>query len=121
MEAVNNDLVTKLQEMQAETENLLRKTIEYRRQVPQMIKERFAEESGKVLEQVERSLKGAIEVGKEDLELCNVDRSIKTNFYSNKLSSGLSHLTQLESVRYWNIVGITNKTFIFIVDSGCGG
>lgn len=99
MEAVNNDLVTKLQEMQVENENLLSKTIEYRRQVPQIIKEAFASESGQAIEQVERELlQSSIELRKEDLDLCNVDRSIKPNFYSNKLSSGLSHLTQLESV-----------------------
>ncbi len=98
MEAVNNDLVTKLQEMQIENENLLSKTIEYRRQVPQIIKEAFASESGQAIEHVERELQSSIELRKEDLNLCNVDRSIKPNFYSNKLSSGLSHLTQLESV-----------------------
>lgn len=103
MEAVNNDLVTKLQEMQAENENLLQKTIEYRRQVPQIIKEAFAIDIGKVVGETERELQAAIELRKEDLDLCNVDRSIKPNFYSNKLSSGLSHLTQLESVN--------NRTF----------
>lgn len=98
IEAVNNDLVTKLQEMQAETENLLKKTIQYRRQVPQIMKQVYIEESGEFVKEIEEDLKEKIEFGKEDLELCNLDRSIKPNFYSNKLSSGLSHLTHLESV-----------------------
>lgn len=101
MEAVNNDLVTKLQEMQAETENLLTRTIEYRRTVPQLIKEAYLAESSATLKQIEEQVVGsgsAIELSKEDLELCNLDRSIKPTFYANKLSSGLSHLTQLQSV-----------------------
>jgi hypothetical protein len=99
IEALNNDLVTKLQEMQAETENLLNRTIEYRRQVPQMMKQVYIEQSGGIVKEIEEELKEKIELSKEDLELCNLDRSIKPNLYSNKLSSGLSHLTQLESVK----------------------
>lgn len=98
MEAVNNDLVTKLQELQSETENLLHRTIEYRRQVPQIIKEAYIKESGEELEGIKRELGKEVQLGKEDVELCNIDRGIKPNFYSNKLSSGLSHLTQLQSV-----------------------
>ena len=98
MEAVNNDLVTKLQEMQSETENLLHRTIEYRRQVPQIIKEAYIKESSEELEGIKRELGKEVQLGKEDVELCNIDRGIKPNFYSNKLSSGLSHLTQLQSV-----------------------
>lgn len=98
MEALNNDLVTKLQEMQAETENLLNRTIEYRHQVPQIMKQVYIEESGEIVKEVEEKLMEKVEMSKEDLELCNLDRSIKPNFYSNKLSSGLSHLTQLEAV-----------------------
>lgn len=85
--------------MQAETENLLNRTIEYRRQVPQIMKQVYIEQSGEVFKEIEEELKEKIEMNKEDLELCNLNRSIKPNFYSNKLSSGLSHLTQLESVR----------------------
>lgn len=99
MEAVNNDLVTKLQDLQAETETLLHRTIEYRRQVPQIVKEAFVKESGKNYEGIQREIERDVQLGKEDVELCNVDRGIKPNFYSNKLSSGLSHLTQLQSVR----------------------
>lgn len=106
MEAVNNDLVTKLQEMQAETETLLSRTIEYRRHVPQIVKAAFIEESGKEIEVIQRELEKEVRLGKEDVDLCNVDRGIKPNFYSNKLSSGLSHLTQLQSVSNWE--GICN-------------
>ena len=101
MEALNNDLVAKLQEMQAETENLLTRTIEYRRQVPQVMKQAYMEHGEDIVKEVEESLKEKIELSKEDLDLCNLDRSIKPNFYSNKLSSGLSHLTQLESVKHY--------------------
>lgn len=100
MDALNNDLVNKLQEMQAETENLLTRTIEYRRQVPQIMKQAYIEQGEEVVKEVEEALKEKIELSKEDLDLCNLDRSIKPNFYSNKLSSGLSHLTQLESVKH---------------------
>ena len=99
MEAVNNELVTKLQEMQVETENLLRRTIEYRRQVPQIVKEAYIKQSGGEIEVIQRELGKEIQLGKDDVELCNIDRGIKPNFYSNKLSSGLSHLTQLQSVK----------------------
>ena len=85
--------------MQAETENLLNRTIEYRRQVPEIMKKVYIEQSGEILKEIDDELKEKIEFNKEDLELCNLDRSIKPNFYSNKLSSGLSHLTQLESVK----------------------
>lgn len=99
MEPVNNDLVTKLQEMQAETENLLNRTIEYRCQVPQMVKATFVEQNGRFLEAVEEDFNDKFELKTEDLEICSsIDRSIKPNFYSNKLSSGLSHLVQLQSV-----------------------
>lgn len=119
MEALNNDLVTKLQEMQAETENLLTRTIEYRRQVPQIMKQVYIEESEEIVKEVEESLKEKIELSKEDLELCNLDRSIKPNFYSNKLSSGLSHLTQLESVKHH--LSLYLYLFLFLVYSGCRG
>lgn len=98
MEAVNNDLVTKLQEMQAETENLLNRTIEYRRNVPQTLKEAYILDCQQSFEEIERVASCKIELSKEDLELANFDKNIKPNFYSNKLSSGLSHLTQLQTV-----------------------
>lgn len=127
MEVVNNDLVTKLQEMQAETENLLRRTIEYRRHVPQIIKEAYIKETGVTLGKIEKDLEGEIELGKEDVELCNVDRGIKPNFYSNKLSSGLSHLTQLQSVKNikinFELIKILKliNTYLHLVNSGCCG
>ena len=99
MEAVNNELVTKLQEMQAETENLLCRTIQYRREVPKIVKSDFIKESGEIIEKVEKELNISVDLNKEDLDLCDLDLSIKPNFYSNKLSSGLSHLTQLQSVK----------------------
>lgn len=103
MEAVNTDLVTKLQEMQAETENLLSRTIEYRRQVPQAVKEAFNKETENLLQEIEETEgKIAIELSEDDLKLCQLgeegEQLIKPNFYSNKLSSGLSHLVQLQSV-----------------------
>lgn len=105
--------------MQAETENLLNRTIEYRRQVPQMMKQVYIEESGEAVKEIEKELKEKIELNKEDLELCNLDRSIKPNFYSNKLSSGLSHLTQLESVRsnqkYFYIINFIYLLFIYYI------
>lgn len=99
--------------MQAETENLLNRTIEYRRQVPQIMKQVYIKESGQNLKDVGEELKEKIEFSKEDLELCNLDRSIKPNFYSNKLSSGLSHLTQLESVRRSVILIDIYNLFLF--------
>ena len=99
MEAVNNDLVAKLQEMQVETENLLRRTIEYRRQVPQIVKNAYINDSRNSIEEIQKELEKEVHLGKEDVELCNIDRGIKPNFYSNKLSSGLSHLTQLQLVK----------------------
>jgi RNase adaptor protein for sRNA GlmZ degradation len=103
MEAVNTDLVTKLQEMQAETENLLSRTIEYRRQVPQAVKEAFNKETENLLQEIEETEgKSAVELSEDDLKLCQLgeegEQLIKPNFYSNKLSSGLSHLVQLQSV-----------------------
>lgn len=103
MEAVNTDLVTKLQEMQAETENLLSRTIEYRRQVPQAVKEAFNKETENLLQEIEETEgKSAVEFSEDDLKLCQLgeegEQLIKPNFYSNKLSSGLSHLVQLQSV-----------------------
>lgn len=103
MEAVNTDLVTKLQEMQAETENLLSRTIEYRRQVPQAVKEAFNKETENLLQEIEETEgKSAVELSEDDLKLCQLgeegEQIIKPNFYSNKLSSGLSHLVQLQSV-----------------------
>ena len=125
MEAVNNDLVTKLQELQSETENLLHRTIEYRRQVPQIIKEAYIKESGEELEGIKRELGKEVQLGKEDVELCNIDRGIKPNFYSNKLSSGLSHLTQLQSVNKNNklrcIINLFLSCSLFLVNSGCRG
>lgn len=104
MEAVNTDLVTKLQEMQSETENLLRRTIEYRRQVPKSIKEAFSKEAGSLIDEIERTEHSSVELSEEDLKICQLSgeesNMIKPNFYSNKLSSGLSHLVQLQSVKY---------------------
>ena len=99
MESVNENLVTKLQELQAETENLLRRTIQHRRQVPKVLKSSFVNQSAKFVGEIEKELEGEVEISKEDIELCKLDSSIKPNFYSNKFSSGLSHLTQLQSVR----------------------
>lgn len=109
MEAVNTDLVTKLQEMQAETENLLSRTIEYRRQVPQAVKEAFNKETENLLQEIEETEgKSAVELSEDDLKLCQLgeegEQLIKPNFYSNKLSSGLSHLVQLQSVIFWEIL-----------------
>ena len=56
MEAVNNDLVAKLQEMQVETENLLRRTIEYRRQVPQIVKNAYINDSRNSIEEIQKEL-----------------------------------------------------------------
>lgn len=124
MEAVNSDLVTKLQEMQAETENLLNRTIEYRRTVPQIIKDAYVANSAQVLKEIEGQVVGnssSVELSKEDLELCNLDRSIKPNFYSNKLSSGLSHLTQLQAVTsdYIVILLLIIPFTPYLVYSGC--
>lgn len=109
MEALNNDLVIKLQEMQAETENLLRRTIEYRRQVPRIVREAFIKESGNQIVEIQMELDKEVQLGMEDVELCNIDRGIKPNFYSNKLSSGLSHLTQLQAVI------ISFFAFVFVI------
>lgn len=106
--------------MQAETENLLNRTIEYRRQVPQIMKLVYIEQGGEIVKEIEEELKEKVELSKEDLELCNLDRSIKPNFYSNKLSSGLSHLTQLESVRKKQRDNIlTILLVVCLVHSGC--
>lgn len=98
MEAVNNDLVTRLQDMQAETEALMRRVIEHRREAPVEAKRAFIAQNEELLQRLKEEQEQAVELSPEDLDLCNFDTSITSNFYANKLSSGLANLSHLQKV-----------------------
>ena len=99
MEAVNNDLVTRLQDMQAETEALMRRVIEHRREAPVEAKRAFIAQNEELLQRLKEEQEQAVELSPEDLDLCNFDTSITSNFYANKLSSGLANLSHLQKVK----------------------
>lgn len=100
MEAVNNDLVTRLQDMQAETESLMRRVIQHRREAPIEAKRAFIAQNEELLNQLKQEQEQQVELSPEDLDLCNFDTSITPNFYSNKLSSGLANLSHLQKVSF---------------------
>lgn len=121
VEGVKADLVQQLQDLQVETEELLQRTIEHRRQVPKDLKDLFIKDNSEVLKRIVEEKDVPVKLNPQDLELCSIDTTIKPNFYSNKLSSGLSHLVQLKDVHFTLIVTlflITNYLFRFgVVDS----
>ncbi len=98
MEAVNNDLVTRLQEMQAETESLMQKVITHRREAPFVAKRAFIDQNEAFIANLKEEQAKNVELSSEDLALCNFDTSITPNFYVSKLSSGLSNLVHLQNV-----------------------
>lgn len=98
MEAVNSDLVTRLQEMQVETETMMQRVIKYRREAPLAAKRAFVARNDEFLAKLKQELMSPVEFSPEDLELCRFDKSITPNFYTNKLSSGLSNLVHLQNV-----------------------
>ena len=100
MEAVNNDLVTRLQEMQAETESLMQKVIKHRREAPVAAKKAFIAQNEAFLAHLKQEQTKPVELSAEDLDLCSFDTSITPNFYVNKFSSGLSNLVHLQNVRF---------------------
>ncbi len=99
MEAVNNDLVTRLQEMQAETESLMQKVIKHRREAPVAAKKAFIAKNEAFVTQLKQEQAKPVELSSEDLALCSFDTSIRPNFYVNKLSTGLSNLVHLQNVK----------------------
>lgn len=94
MEAVNAELVHNLQEMQVDTEQLMRKVIGYRRQIPLKAKEVFETESVQMIEALMAERENVSEV---DLENCGNQATI-SDAYLPKLSSGLAALSSLQRV-----------------------
>lgn len=109
MEAVNNDLVTRLQDMQAETEALMRRVIEHRREAPVEAKRAFIAQNEELLQRLKEEQEQAVELSSEDLDLCNFDTSITSNFYANKLSSGLANLSHLQKVK------LTSFSYVYLL------
>lgn len=98
MEAVNNDFVTRLQEMQAETEALMQRVIKHRREAPVSAKKAFIQQNEAFMSKLKEEQASPVQLSSEDLALCQFDSSITPNFYVNKLSSGLSNLVHLQNV-----------------------
>jgi len=93
MEAVNAELVHKLQEMQLETEQLMRRVIGYRRQMPLKAKEVFEVESTQLIE--------SLVANRENISMDNLASNDINNIpdaYLSKLSSGLASLSNLQKV-----------------------
>lgn len=99
MEAVNAELVGKLQDMQVETETLLRRVIQHRRQVPQELKQLYIAENDQMLAALEAEQSRFVELSPEELQLCSIDSSTVPDMYTSKLHSGLANLVHLQNVQ----------------------
>jgi hypothetical protein len=95
MEAVNTELVNSLQEMQVETEQLMRRVIEYRKVMPQKAAEVFQEESERILDTISEQRTAPL----SDIE--NISPANLSDSHLPKLTAGLENLTVLQKVLPW--------------------